>query len=197
MKFCNLETYFFFHQNIDQRDNYYDIFVIRNLWSDRPKEHVQDCRSAIFCELNMFCFLFSFNIIVFFALYFNHWYVRYVHNLKHVHVQPLRTICQNTGFLWPVYSCFYPVYSPYTGVYRSEKTRILAYFMKWLCMHVFRIMYVTKNCMISTDRLTFFVINVYYSREMNGNLFVFNSLDIRSNAAFYIVGRDESCVWFL
>ena len=37
-------------------------------------------------------------------------------------------------------------------------------------------MHVTKNCVINTDRLTFFIINVYYPREMNGNLFVFNCI---------------------
>ena len=56
-----------------------------------------------FMTLNMFCFLCSFNIIVFFALDFDHWYVLYVHNLKHVHAHPLHTICQNMGFLWPIY----------------------------------------------------------------------------------------------
>ena len=86
----------------------------------------------------------------------------------------------------------------YTG---QKKMDILAYFTQWLCMHVFQIMDVAKNCVTNTDRLTFFIINVYYPREMNGNLFVFNCIDIHSklcgNAAFYIIVVDEPCVWFL
>ena len=58
-------------------------------------------------------------------------------------------------------------------------------------MQVFQITHVIENFVINTDRLTFFVINVYYNREMNGVLFVFNCIEIclklPLNAAFYIV----------
>ena len=37
-----------------------------------------------FVILNMFCFLFSFNFIVFLVLHFDHWYVLYVHNLIYI-----------------------------------------------------------------------------------------------------------------
>ena len=55
-------------------------------------------------------------------------------------------------------------------------------------MQVFQITHVIENFVINTDRLTFFVINVYYNREMNGVLFVFNCIEIclklPLNAAF-------------
>ena len=83
----------------------------------------------------------------------------------------------------------------------SEVTRILAHFTQWLCMHMSQIMHVTKKKLINTKRLTFFIINVYYSHKMNGNLFAFNCIDIcselRLNAAFCIIVRDEPFVWFM
>ena len=129
------------------------IFIIY-LWSD-TSDHTD--RKNVFkiihwqylVTLNMFWILFSFNIIVFFVLYFDHWYVLYMHN----------------------------------------------------CMYAFQIMHIRKNCIINTDRLTFFIINVYYLHETNGNLFIFNCIGIlsklHSNVVSHIVVQDEPWVWFL
>ena len=51
--------------------------------------------------------------------------------------------------------------------------------------------YTRNKKLINTKRLTFFIINVYYSHKMSGNLFAFNCIDIcselRLNAAFCII----------
>ena len=52
-------------------------------------------------------------------------------NVKCSHLFPyifsaLRKIRPNADFLWPLFSCIR--FCPYAGKYRSEKTRILAYF---------------------------------------------------------------------
>ena len=67
-------------------------------------------------------------------------------------------------------------------------------------MIVFQILDITKNCVINTDHVTFFIINVYSPHEMNGNLLIFNCIDVRlklcSSATFYIFVWDKPCGWF-
>lgn len=61
--------------------------------------------------------------------------------------------------------------------------------------------YARNKKLINTKRLTFFIISVCYSHKMNGNLFAFSCIDIcselRLNAAFCIIVRDEPFVWFM
>ena len=67
-------------------------------------------------------------------------------------------------------------------------------------MIVFQILDITKNCVINTDHVTFFIINLYSPHEMNGNLLIFNCIDVRlklcSSATFYIFVWDKPCGWF-
>ena len=97
--FVILVTYFFSHQILITV-----VIIIIYLWSVTSyqadwKNMFKIINQKYFVTLNMFCFLFSSNIIEFFLLYFHHWYVLYVHNLKQVHVQPPLTLCQKRSFL--------------------------------------------------------------------------------------------------
>ena len=62
-------------------------------------------------------------------------------------------------------------------------------------------MHVPKNWVINTDPLTFFMINAYYPRYVNGNKFAFNCIGIRSKlrsyVVFYIVVPEKPFVWLL
>lgn len=89
-----------------------------------------------------------------------------MHNLKHVHVEPLHTVCQNTV------QCTLTSIFPYRdGIYAvTVHSRVLNY---------------------AHNKELFFIINVNYPCEINGNLFVFNCTDICLklclSAALYIV----------
>ena len=47
-------------------------------------------------------------------------------------------------------------------------------------INVFQIMHVTKNCLMNTARLSFFIIYVYCPHEFNGNLFLIALIFFRS-----------------
>ena len=93
--------------------------------------------------LNMFCFFFSVLVLWYiFVLYFDYWYVLYLHNLKHVYAQQLL----------PEYGFSLTCIFRYKHIiYDSEKSCIQTYFTQWLCMQVFQIMHVTKDSVINTD----------------------------------------------
>ena len=59
--------------------------------------------------------------------------------------------------------------------------------VKIVCMHLFQIMHATKNCIINTDHLTFFIINAYYRCEMNWKLFVFNCISFKASIEYHIL----------
>ena len=91
------------------------------------------------------CSVFCFNIIVFFVLYFDNWYVLYMHNLKHICTVTADNMSEYRFSLTRIFS-YNLWFHPYMGIYRSEKTQIPAYFTQCLCMYVFHIMHITKNC---------------------------------------------------
>lgn len=68
--------------------------VEQNVGLDARSDIDEDVKNKwvlrISVTLNMFCFLFSFNIVVFFVLYFDQWYLLYMHNLKHVQYARIR-----------------------------------------------------------------------------------------------------------
>ena len=82
------------------------------------------------------------------------------------------------------------------SLYRNVRVRGNPYSSTFYAMatHAHVSNYAHNKKLINTKRLTFFIINLYYSHKMNGNLFAFNCIDIcselRLNAAFCIIVRD-------